>query len=203
MKIFCVGRNYRDHIKELGGETSEEFVFFMKPETALLQRNRPFYIPPWTNDLQYETELVLKICKNGKYIQEKFAPNYYNEIGIGIDFTARDLQNQLISRGLPWEKCKGFDFSAPIGQFLPKKQLDLEKGINFSLKINDELRQSGNSRDMIHSFDKIISEISKFITLKIGDLIYTGTPAGVEKVQIGDRLEASIENQPLLSVAIK
>lgn len=203
MKIICVGKNYCEHIRELGGTPSNEFVFFMKPETALLLRNRPFYLPDWTNDLQYETELVLKICKNGKHIQERFAHTYYDEIGIGIDFTARDVQRELSAKGLPWEKAKAFDFSAPLGAFVPKSQLNQEKGIAFSLKVNGTIKQQANSMDMIHSFDKIVSEVSKFVTLKMGDIIFTGTPAGVGKVAIGDQLEAYIEDRLLLRVMVK
>lgn len=175
----------------------------MKPNTALVQRNRPFFIPEWTQVVQYEAELVLKVCKNGKYIQEQFAHTYYDEIGIGIDFTAHDLQNDLIAQGLPWEKAKAFDYSAPVGTFLPKEQLNIEQGIRFSLKKNGELCQSGNSREMIFSFDRIIAEISQYVTIKMGDLIFTGTPANVGTVQIGDTLEAFVEDKMLLRVPIK
>jgi 2-keto-4-pentenoate hydratase/2-oxohepta-3-ene-1,7-dioic acid hydratase in catechol pathway len=175
----------------------------MKPDTALVQRNRPFFIPEWTQNIHYETELVLKVCKNGKYIQERFAHTYYNEIGIGIDFTARDLQNDLMAHGHSWEKAKAFDHSAPIGTFLPKERLNIEQGIRFFLKKNGEICQSGNSFDMIYSFDRIIAEISRYVSIKMGDLIFTGTPAGVGTVQIGDVLEAFIEDKMLLRVPVK
>jgi 2-keto-4-pentenoate hydratase/2-oxohepta-3-ene-1,7-dioic acid hydratase in catechol pathway len=203
MKILCVGRNYPEHIKEMNNPPSSELVFFMKPETALVIRNRPFFIPEWTQNVQYETELVLKICKNGKYIKEQFAHTYYNEIGIGIDFTARDLQNNLKAQGLPWEKAKAFDNSAPVGQFLPKEQLNIQNGIRFSLKKNGEICQSGNSLDMIFNFNQIITEVSQYVTLKMGDLIFTGTPVGVGSVQIDDVLEAFIEDRMLLRVKVK
>ena len=203
MKILCVGRNYTEHIHEMGNAPSSALVFFMKPNTALVQRNRPFFIPEWTQDVQYETEIVLKICKNGKYIQEKFAHTYYDEIGIGVDFTARDLQNTLIAQGQPWEKAKAFDNSAPVGTFLPKEQLNIEQGIRFSLKKNGKICQSGNSSDMRYTFDRIIAEISQYVTIKMGDLIFTGTPAGVGTVQKGDILEAFIEDKMLLRVPVK
>jgi len=203
MKILCVGRNYSEHIKEMGNAPSSPLVFFMKPDTALVQRNRPFFIPEWTQDVQYETELVLKVCKNGKYIQERFAHTYYNEIGIGIDFTARDLQNNLIAQGQPWEKAKSFDYSAPVGIFLPKEQLNTQQGIRFFLKKNGTICQSGNSLDMIYDFDRIIVEISKYVTIRMGDLIFTGTPAGVGTVQKNDILEAFIEDKMLLRVPVK
>jgi 2-keto-4-pentenoate hydratase/2-oxohepta-3-ene-1,7-dioic acid hydratase in catechol pathway len=203
MKILCVGRNYSEHIKEMGNAPSSSLVFFMKPDTALVQRNRPFFIPEWTQNVHYETELVLKICKNGKYIQEQFAHTYYNEIGIGIDFTARDLQNDLIAHGQPWEKAKAFDHSAPVGTFLPKERLNIEQGIRFFLKKNGKICQSGNSLDMIYNFDRIIAEISQYVTIKMGDLIFTGTPSGVGTVRIGDVLEAFIEDKMLLRVPVK
>jgi 2-keto-4-pentenoate hydratase/2-oxohepta-3-ene-1,7-dioic acid hydratase in catechol pathway len=200
MKIFCVDRNY---VKEMNNAPFGSLVFFMKPSTALVVRNRPFFVPEWTQSVNYETELVLKICKNGKYIQERFAHTYYNEIGIGIDFTARDLQNDLITHGLPWEKAKAFDHSAPVGTFLHKEQLNIEQGIQFFLKKNGEINQSSNSSDMIFTFDRIIAEISRYVTIKMGDLIFTGTSAGVETVKIGDILEAFIEDKMLLRVPIK
>jgi 2-keto-4-pentenoate hydratase/2-oxohepta-3-ene-1,7-dioic acid hydratase in catechol pathway len=203
MKILCVGRNYSEHIREMGNAPSSALVFFMKPDTALVQRNRPFFIPEWTHNAQYETELVLRICKNGKYIQERFAHTYYDAIGIGIDFTARDLQNDLIAHGLPWEKAKAFDHSAPIGTFLPKETLDIKGGIGFSLKKNGTICQSGNSRDMRYGFDRIITEISQYVTIKMGDLIFTGTPVGVGTVQRGDLLEGFVEDKMLLRVGVK
>jgi 2-keto-4-pentenoate hydratase/2-oxohepta-3-ene-1,7-dioic acid hydratase in catechol pathway len=175
----------------------------MKPETALLHRNRPFHIPEWTQNVQYATELVLKICKNGKYIQERFAHTYYQEIGVGIDFTARDLQDKLIALGQPWEKAKAFDLSAPLGTFLPKEQLNIKEGIRFFLKKNGKICQSGNSLDMIYSFDRVITEISQYVTLRTGDLIFTGTPSDVGIIQIGDVLEAFIGNEKLLRVPVR
>ena len=203
MKILCVGRNYSEHIQEMGSAPSSALVFFMKPDTALVQRNRPFFIPEWTQDVQYETELVLKVCKNGRHIQERFAHTYYDEIGIGIDFTARDLQNTLIAQGQPWEKAKAFDNSAPVGIFLPKEQLNIQQGIKFSLKKNGKICQSGNSRDMRYSFDRIITEISQYVTIRMGDFIFTGTPVGVGTVQKNDILEAFIEDKMLLRVPVK
>jgi len=197
MKILCIDRNYVE------ANDAVSPIFFMKPNTALVERNRPFFIPEWTQNVHYEAELVLKVCKNGKYIQERFAHTYYNEIGIGIDFTAHDLQNDLITHGQPWEKAKAFDHSAPVGIFLPKERLNIEQGIRFFLKKNGEICQLGNSRDMIYSFDRIITEISQYVTIKMGDLIFTGTPSGVGSVQIGDVLEAFIEDKMLLRVPVK
>jgi len=203
MKILCVGRNYPEHVKEMGNVSLGSLLFFMKPETAQLRRNRPFYIPEWTQNVHHEVELVLKVCKNGKYIQERFAHTYYSDIGVGIDFTARDLQNDLIALGQPWEKAKAFDQSAPVGTFLPKEQLNVKQGIRFSLKKNGKTCQSGNSRDMIYSFDRIIAEISRYVTLKMGDFIFTGTPADVGTVQTDDVLEAFIEDEMLLRVPVR
>ncbi len=202
MKIFCVGRNYSDHAKELGNAVPENPVIFSKPDTALVKNGEPFYHPDFSNDVHHEAELVIRIGKMGKKIQEKFARNYYSEIGLGIDFTARDLQSTLKEKGLPWELAKGFDGSAPLGDFLPVDQLDLTN-INFSLKKNGEVVQAGNSAQMIFSFDKIVSFVSQYFTLKVGDLIYTGTPAGVGKVAIGDKLEGYIEERLMLSCDVK
>jgi 2-keto-4-pentenoate hydratase/2-oxohepta-3-ene-1,7-dioic acid hydratase in catechol pathway len=201
MKIFCVGRNYSEHAKELGNAVPENPVIFSKPDTALLKNGEDFYLPDFSNDVHYEAELVIKISKMGKKIQEKFASNYYNEIGFGIDFTARDLQTQLKQKGLPWELAKAFDGSAPIGEFINIK--DLQNPIQFSLFKNNELVQSGNSNDMIFSFDNIVSFISQYFTLKVGDLIYTGTPAGVGQVKIGDKLEGFIEDKKMLNCEVK
>ena len=203
MKIICIGRNYAEHAKELKNEVPKEPVFFLKPDTALLKDNEAFYFPDFTNDLHHEIEIVLKICKVGKHIEEKFAHKYYEEIGIGIDFTARDLQNQCKEKGLPWEKAKAFDHSAPIGKFISKESLSDLNTINFRLEVNGELRQKGNTKDLIFSFDKLISFVSTFLTLKTGDLIFTGTPAGVGAVQKGDRLRGLIEEQELLNFEIK
>lgn len=204
MKIICIGRNYVDHAKELKNEVPTEPVFFFKPDTAILPKKQPFYIPDFTNDLHYELELVVKINKLGKNIKEKFAHTYYNEIGLGIDFTARDIQQQCKEKGLPWEKAKGFDYSAPVGnEFIKVSDLDDVNDIDFKLKKNGEDVQIGNSKDMIFSIDQIISYISQFVTLKIGDLIFTGTPAGVGKVEIGDLLEGYIGEKKLLSLKVK
>lgn len=203
MKIICIGRNYAEHAKELNNPLPEKPVFFMKPETSLLLRNRPFYYPDYSNDIHFETELVLKISRNGKHIQEEFAHRYYDEIGIGIDLTARDLQSECKKKGLPWEIAKAFDSSAPLGEFVPKEKLNLDDGIRFRLNINGETRQSGNSSDMIFSFDRIIAYVSRFVTLKMGDLIFTGTPEGVGPLKQGDLLEAFIEGEQLLRTRIK
>jgi 2-keto-4-pentenoate hydratase/2-oxohepta-3-ene-1,7-dioic acid hydratase in catechol pathway len=202
MKIFCIGRNYSEHAKELGNAVPENPVVFSKPDTALLKNGEDFYLPSFSNDVHHEIELVIRINKVGKNIQEKFARNYFSEVGIGVDFTARDLQAQLKSKGLPWELAKGFDGSAPIGEFLPIADLDLSN-INFGLKKNGAWVQQGNTKDMIFSFDKIISFISQYFTLKVGDLIYTGTPAGVGPVAIGDKLEGFIEDKSMLNFEVK
>ncbi len=202
MKIFCVGRNYSEHAKELGNAVPENPVIFTKPDTALLKNNEPFYHPDFSDDVHYEVELVIRISKMGKKIQEKFAQNYFNEIGLGIDFTARDLQAKLKEKGLPWELAKGFDGSAVLGSFISVEQIDL-KNISFSLKKNDELVQQGNTAQMIFSFEKIVSFVSQYFTLKVGDLIYTGTPAGVGKVNIGDVLEGFIREEKMLSCEVR
>ncbi|HXB40085.1 MAG TPA: fumarylacetoacetate hydrolase family protein [Bacteroidia bacterium] len=202
MKIICIGRNYAEHAKEMKSELPAEPVFFMKPETALLKGN-DFYYPDFTKDLHHEVEIVLKISKNGKHIAEEFAANYYNEIGVGIDFTARDLQMKCKEKGLPWEKAKAFDNSAPVSEFIAKEKFSSLANLNFGLKINGMQRQKGNTKDLIFSFEKVIVYISKFVTLKTGDLIFTGTPEGVSAVHTGDVLEASIENQKLLILNIK
>ncbi|HEY1041047.1 MAG TPA: fumarylacetoacetate hydrolase family protein [Bacteroidia bacterium] len=203
MKIICIGRNYLEHAKELKNEIPTEPVFFMKPDTALLKDNEPFYYPEHTKDLHHEVELVLKISKAGKHIEEKFAHKYYEEIGIGIDFTARDVQNKCKEKGLPWEKAKAFDGSAPLGKFVSKSKFANEADINFHLHVNDELRQKGNTKDLLFSFDKIISYVSQFVTLKTGDLIYTGTPEGVAAVKVGDKLSCFLEGENLLEFDVK
>ncbi len=203
MKIICIGRNYIKHIKELNNTIPEEPLFFMKPETAIQPKGHPFFIPNFSNNIQYEVELVIKIKKTGKHVEEQFAYKYYDEIGLGIDFTARDVQEECKTKGLPWEKAKGFDGSAQIStNFIKKSKLNTNN-INFSLYKNNNKMQEGNSNNMIFSFEKIISYISKFYTLKIGDLIYTGTPAGVGKVKKGDLLTGFIETKQLLEVKIK
>ena len=203
MKIICIGRNYVDHIKELNNAVPSSPVFFLKPDTALLIRNRPFYYPPFSSEVHYEVELVLKISKVGKNIQKKFAHTYYDEIGIGLDMTARDLQDSAKQKGLPWAIAKGFDQSAPISKFVPKTQFSDLKNINFRLDVNGNTLQKGNSGLMIYDFDEIIMHISTYMTLRTGDYIFTGTPAGVGPVKIGDKLEAWIEGEKLLSCAIK
>jgi len=203
MKIICIGRNYLDHAKELGNKIPTSPLFFLKPDTAIQPKGHPFFIPDFSNNIHFEVELVLKISKNGKNIDEKFAHKYYDEIGIGIDFTARDIQEDCKKNGLPWEKAKGFDGSAQISnEFINKKLLKLED-IHFSLNLNNSLMQKGNSKNMIFSFDQIISYISKYYTLRAGDLIYTGTPSGVGKVEIGDNLSCFINGREMLKVNIK
>lgn len=204
MKIVCVGRNYVDHIKELNNATPSNPVIFMKPETAIPLKNMPFFYPDFSQDVHHEVEIVLRIDKVGKNIEEQFAHKYYSEIGIGIDFTARDLQTELKNKGLPWELAKSFDGSAPVSEkFIPKENFSNLKNINFSLKVNNMEKQNGNTSLMLFSFDYIISFVSKFVTLKKGDLIFTGTPAGVGAVKVGDNLEAFIENERLLQIKIK
>lgn len=203
MKIICIGRNYAEHAKEMNSVIPSEPVFFLKPDTSLIKDNQPFYYPDFSKEIHHEVELVLKINKPGKNIQTQFANKYYNEIGIGIDFTARDIQAECKKNGLPWEKAKAFDGAAPIGKFLDKKQFTDEKNINFHLKINGNNIQEGNTKDLLFSFDTIIAYISKYFTLRTGDLIYTGTPEGVGPVKIGDRLEGYIEDQKLLDFEIK
>jgi 2-keto-4-pentenoate hydratase/2-oxohepta-3-ene-1,7-dioic acid hydratase in catechol pathway len=204
MKIICIGRNYIAHAKELNNPVPEKPVFFMKPDTALLQKHNPFFYPDFSKDVHYETELVLKISRNGKHIQEKFANKYYEEIGIGIDFTARDLQAECKKKGLPWEIAKAFDQSAPLSnRFLPKSKFPDTGDINFSLRINGETRQSGNSGNMIFNFESIIAYVSQFITLKIGDLIFTGTPEGVGPAKIDDHFELFIGDEKMLEFNVK
>lgn len=203
MKIFCIGRNYIEHAKELKNPLPEKPVFFLKPDTSLVIRNRPFFYPDFSTDIQYEAELVIKISKNGKHIQEKFALTYYNEIGLGIDFTARDLQQECKQKGLPWEVAKGFDQSAPISKWIQLADLKDRENILFHLDLNGTAVQKGSSRDMIFSFNKVITYISQFITLKMGDLIFTGTPAGVGPVKIGDHLEGYLEDRKMLDFYVR
>lgn len=203
MKIICIGRNYADHAKELNNPLPTEPVFFLKPDTALLPAGNDFYIPDFTSDLHYECELVLKIKKVGKNIPEKFARDYFDELSLGIDFTARDLQEQCKAKSLPWEKAKGFDNSAPMGShFISKSNLDLNQ-LEFRLLKNSKEVQRGKTKDMIFNFEKIIAYISQYITLKTGDLIFTGTPAGVGPVAIGDHLEGFIGEEKILDLKIK
>ena len=203
MKIICIGRNYSEHAKELNNPLPEKPVFFMKPDSSILKNNKPFFLPDFSQDVHYEVELVLKISRLGKNIDEKFADRYFNEIGIGIDFTARDLQKECKSKGLPWEIAKAFENSAPLGKFLPKENFSDLGDIKFHLNINDQTVQMGTSRDMIFSFNKLISYLSQFFTLKTGDLIFTGTPAGVGPVHKNDHLLAYIEDKLLLDFRVK
>lgn len=200
MKIICIGRNYREHAEELGNEVPEKPVIFMKPDTALL-KGRDFYIPEFSQDIHYELEVVLKISRNGKYILKENASQYYHEIGLGIDFTARDLQSELKSKGLPWELAKGFDGSAAVSSFYSKSEFNLEN-LSFSLQKNKTVVQSGNTREMMFSFDEIIAFVSRFFTLRTGDLIFTGTPKGVGKIAENDLLEAWLEEIPVMSLRI-
>lgn len=203
MKIICIGRNYIDHAKELNNPVPASPVFFCKPDTALLQKNQPFFYPDFSKNIHYETEIVVKICRVGKNIEEKFAHRYYEEIGMGIDFTARDLQDAAKAKGLPWEIAKAFDSSAPIGLFVDKNTLADVNAIPFHMELNGKTVQQGNSADMIFSIDKIIAYVSQFFTLKIGDLIFTGTPAGVGPVAVGDNIKAYLNNQLMLDFDIK
>lgn len=202
MKIICIGRNYRQHAQELNNEIPIEPIFFFKPDTALLRNNEPFYLPEFSEEIHYEVELVYIIKKVGKYIQKKFAHRYYDYVGLGIDFTARDIQQKHIKEGLPWEKAKAFDHSAVIcKEFIEKDKLDLNN-IDFRLEINSKVVQKANSKDMIFDIDSIIEYVSKYSTLKIGDLFYTGTPAGVGKVNIGDKLVGFINDKEMFSFEV-
>jgi 2-keto-4-pentenoate hydratase/2-oxohepta-3-ene-1,7-dioic acid hydratase in catechol pathway len=203
MKIICIGRNYAEHAKELGNNIPEEPVIFMKPKSALLNTFAPFYYPEFTNELHYECELVLRVCKNGKYIPKELASTYVNGITVGIDFTARDIQDELKKKGLPWEKAKAFDNSAAVGRFVDIAAGTKLSNIKFSFNLNEEVVQVGNSNDMIFDFDSIISNISNYFSLNIGDLIFTGTPAGVGECVVGDVLEAFLEKESLLNVEVK
>lgn len=203
MKIFCVGRNYVDHAKELGNAIPEEPVIFMKPKSALLKANSPFYYPEFSNELHYEIELVLRIAKNGKYVPEKQADKYIDAITVGIDFTARDVQSELKKKGLPWEKAKAWDNSAIVGQWIPLESERLKKPFLFTLRKNGEVVQQGDSSLMIYPFNHIISHISSYFSLNIGDLLFTGTPAGVGECVVGDVLEGFIDDERLFELEIK
>ena len=204
MKIICIGRNYSEHISELKNEKPSEPVIFLKPDTAILLKKQPFFIPEFSNDVHYEVEVLVRINKVGKYIQEKFAHKYYNEIGLGIDFTARDLQQKLKDKGLPWEKAKAFDGAAVVGEkWIDKTSIENLNNINFSLQKNDQPVQKGNTGDMLWKIDEIISYVSTFFTLKIGDIIFTGTPQGVGKVEVNDRLTGFIEAEQIFSINVK
>lgn len=203
MKIIAIGRNYAEHAKELNNPVPTSPVIFMKPDTALLKDNKPFYHPDFSNDIHHEIEIVLKVSKEGKHISEKFAGNYFEEIALGVDFTARDIQQKHKEKGLPWELAKAFDNSAPVSNFVPKAQFTDIYALNFNLDVNGESRQVGNTKDLIFSFEYIIAFVSQYITLKKGDLIFTGTPQGVGKINAGDRLEGYLEGQKLLDFYIK
>jgi 2-keto-4-pentenoate hydratase/2-oxohepta-3-ene-1,7-dioic acid hydratase in catechol pathway len=203
MKLICIGRNYTGHIQELENEKPKDPVVFLKPDTAILLKKQPFFIPDFSDDVHYEVEVLVKIKKVGKHIDKKFAHKYYDDIGLGIDFTARDLQAQLKAKGLPWEKAKAFDGAAVIGNWLPKTNFQNIDEINFSLKQNDAIVQTGNTALMLWKIDELIEYVSKYFTLKIGDIIFTGTPAGVGKVFANDILKGYIENEELFSIKIK
>lgn len=203
MKILAIGRNYVEHIEELNNERPDDPVIFMKPDTAILKNHAPFYFPDFSKEIHHEVEIIIKISKEGKNIQEKFAPKYYEEIGIGIDFTARDLQQKLKEKGLPWTLAKGFNGSAPISDFLPKTTFPNINDLNFSLEIDGHLKQKGNTKLMLYNIDFIVSYLSKYFTLKMGDIIFTGTPKGVGPVKTGNTLTAYIEDKKLLEFEIK
>lgn len=203
MKIICIGRNYTNHIAELKNERPTEPVVFMKPDSAVLLKQHPFVLPEFSNDVHHEIELIVKINKVGKYIEPKFAHKYYDEISVGIDFTARDLQDQLKAKGLPWEKAKAFDGSAVIGEFIPKHQFASLEDVNFELLKNGEIAQKGNSSLMLWKIDELVAYVSQFFTLKIGDIIFTGTPEGVAAVNPNDVLEGYLEGQQLFRIQVK
>lgn len=203
MKLICIGRNYTEHIKELENERPNDPVVFLKPDTSILLKKQPFFIPEFSDDVHHEVELLVKINKVGKYIDKKFAHKYYDEVGLGIDFTARDLQTKLKAKGLPWEKAKAFDGAAVIGNWLPKSKFNDINNINFSLVKNEEVVQNGNTKLMLWKVDELIEYVSKYFTLKIGDIIFTGTPAGVGKVFANDRLQGFIENEEVFSIKVK
>jgi 2-keto-4-pentenoate hydratase/2-oxohepta-3-ene-1,7-dioic acid hydratase in catechol pathway len=203
MKLICIGRNYTDHIKELSNERPEEPIVFMKPDSAILPKEQDFYIPEFSNDVHYEVEVLVKIKKVGKHIEEKFAHKYYDEIGLGIDFTARDLQSKLKEKGLPWEKAKGFDGAAVVGKWLSASSFENINNLNFSLFKNEEEVQKGNTSLMLWNIDELISYVSKFFMLKKGDIIFTGTPAGVGKIHANDYLSGVLEGHELFSLKIK
>lgn len=203
MKIIAIGRNYAEHIKELNNERPDEPVIFTKPETAILKDGEPFYYPDFSQDIHHEVEIIVKICKMGKNIEEKFAHKYYDEIGIGIDFTARDIQSKLKAKGLPWDLAKGFNGSAPISDFVAKSKFADLSNLNFHLDVNGESRQVGNTSMMLYPIDTIIAFISRYFTLKSGDIIFTGTPAGVASVKVGDTLSCFIESEKMLEFEVK
>lgn len=203
MKIIAIGRNYVAHAKELNNEVPTKPIIFLKPDTAVLKDNKPFYLPDFSSDIHFELEVVLKICKVGKHIAEKFAGSYYDEIGLGIDFTARDIQAEHKAKGLPWELAKAFDHSAVVSNFLPKTDFANMNDLKFELQVNKETRQNGHTANLLFSFDYIIAFVSQYITLKKGDLIFTGTPEGVGQVKQGDQLEAWLEGKQLINFGVK
>jgi len=203
MKLICIGRNYAKHIAELQNERPTDPVVFLKPDSAILLKQHPFVIPEFSNDIHHEVEILVKIKRLGKYIDQKFASKYYDEIGLGIDFTARDLQAKMKEKGLPWEKAKAFDGSAVIGNWLPKEGFEDVNDINFRLEKNGTVVQEGNTNTMLWKIDELISYVSQFFTLKIGDIIFTGTPAGVGSVAINDKLTGFIEGEQLFAINIK
>lgn len=203
MKIICVGRNYVDHIKELNNEQPDDPVIFLKPETAIPMKNEPFFYPDFSSDVHHEVEILVKINRVGKNIEERFAHKYYDEIGVGIDFTARDIQSKLKAKGLPWELAKGFNGSAPISGFVPKTDFSDLQNVNFRLDVNGETRQRGNTSLMLFKIDYLIAFVSAYFLLQQGDILFTGTPKGVGPVQIGDRLTAYIEDKPMLAFDVK
>ncbi|MFN3530566.1 MAG: fumarylacetoacetate hydrolase family protein [Bacteroidia bacterium] len=203
MKIICVGRNYADHARELNNEVPTEPVIFLKPDSAILKDGKAFYLPDHLGSIHHELEIVLRICKNGKHIAPRFASDYYDQIGLGIDFTARDLQTKLKNKGLPWELAKGFDGSAVLGDFVPKEHLGVLQDLQLELQVNGEKRQAGNTRDLLFSFEAIISFVSQYFSLRQGDLIFTGTPAGVGPVHAGDKLKGYLNGQNLLAFEVK
>ncbi|AOR26698.1 2-hydroxyhepta-2,4-diene-1,7-dioate isomerase [Formosa sp. Hel3_A1_48] len=203
MKLICIGRNYINHINELKNEKPSDPVVFIKPDTAILLKKQPFFIPDYSKNIQHEVEVIVKINRVGKYIETKFAHKYYDHIGLGIDFTARDLQQKLKASGLPWEKAKAFDGSAVVGKWAPKSTFESLENLSFSLKKNDVVVQSGNTQQMLWGIDAVIAYVSQFFTLKIGDIIFTGTPAGVGQVQAGDILKGYIENEEFFNIKVK
>lgn len=203
MKIICIGRNYADHARELKNDVPEQPVFFMKPDSALVLKNRPFFYPEFSSDVHHELELVIRIQRLGRSIPEKFASRYYSEVALGVDFTARDLQSEMKKKGLPWEIAKGFDYSAPVSDFVSLSEISDDGVLDFYLDLNGKTVQKGSSTDMIFSFDSIIAYVSRFMTLKTGDLIFTGTPAGVGPVQINDHLECYLQGRKMMDFSVK
>ncbi|HSA05243.1 MAG TPA: fumarylacetoacetate hydrolase family protein [Tenuifilaceae bacterium] len=203
MKIICIGRNYREHAKEMNSDVPDKPVFFIKPDTCLNRNNQPFFYPEFTKDLHYELEVVIRFNRIGRSVNKRFAHRYYDAVSLGIDFTARDLQQECKQKGLPWEIAKAFDYSAPIGEFIPKEEIEDLGNIEFRLEKNDVVVQQGNTRDMIFSFDELIDYVSRFVTFRIGDYMYTGTPAGVGPVQVGDRLKGYLNNRLMFDFFVR